>query len=75
MKEEEQERIHAAGFDELERMLAEAEEELKAIRAEIALRRRDQRHQQMQALPDDLSKLEGGWLHVFSVIRRIMNEG
>ncbi|MDO5076826.1 hypothetical protein [Corynebacterium sp.] len=74
MNDAEHEKLHAAGIDELERMLAEAEEELKIIRAELSERRREQRHLQMQALPDDLSKLEGGWRSVFQAVRRIMNE-
>ncbi|WJZ03734.1 hypothetical protein [Corynebacterium freiburgense] len=74
MNDAELERIHNAGLDELERMLAHAEEEIKALRAEIALRRQEQRHLQMQALPEDLSQLEGGWLNLVKVVRTIMSE-
>ncbi|MDO4686961.1 MAG: hypothetical protein Q4A92_10480 [Corynebacterium sp.] len=74
MNDAERERIHNAGLDELERMLAHAEEEIKELRKEIACRRREQRHLQMQSLPDDLSRLEGGWRNLANAVRTIMKE-
>lgn len=66
--------LDSAGVDELERMLADAERNIHAIRAELAERRAERRHDQIQALPDDISAFEGSWRSIIKILRDVIRE-
>ncbi|WP_448851615.1 hypothetical protein [Corynebacterium sp. 335C] len=64
--------IHDATIEQLEQMLADAERQIGELRAELRERRSTQRHIQMAALPDDLSRFEGHWRDLIGYLRTIL---
>lgn len=66
--------IDSASVDELEKMLADAEHNIHAIREELAERRAERRHEQIQALPDDISTFEGSWRNIIKILRDVIRE-
>lgn len=62
--------IGSASVDELEKMLADAEHNIHAIREELA----ERRHEQIQALPDDISTFEGSWRNIIKILRDVIRE-
>lgn len=73
-RDEEPRDIDSASVDELEEMLADAERNIHAIRAELAERRAEQRHDLIQALPDDISTFEGSWRSIIKILRDVIRE-
>ena len=74
IRNEEHPDIDTASIDELEKMLADAENSIHAIRAELAERRAEQRHDLIQALPDDISTFEGSWRSIIKILRDVIRE-
>ncbi|MFC3849188.1 hypothetical protein ACFORJ_03255 [Corynebacterium hansenii] len=66
--------LDAASIDDLEKMLADAERNIHAIREELAERRAESRHEQIQALPDDISTFEGSWRSIIRILRDVIRE-
>ncbi|MFD5868428.1 hypothetical protein ACFWGD_07435 [Corynebacterium sp. NPDC060344] len=66
--------LDAASIDDLEKMLSDAERNIHAIRAELAERRSEQRHEQIDALPDDISTFEGSWRNIIKILRDVIRE-
>ena len=48
--------------------------ELEKMRAELAERRAEQRHELIQALPDDISTFEGSWRSIIKILRDVIRE-
>lgn len=74
IRDEEHPDIDTASIDELEKMLADAESSIHAIRTELAERRAEQRHELIQALPDDISTFEGSWRSIIKILRDVIRE-
>ena len=74
IRDEEPRDIDSASVDELEKMLANAERNIHAIREELAERRSEQRHEQIEALPDDISTFEGSWRSIIKILRDVIRE-
>ena len=74
IRDEEPRDIDSASVDELEKMLANAERNIHAIRAELAERRSEKRHEQIEALPDDISTFEGSWRSIIKILRDVIRE-
>lgn len=66
--------LNSANIDQLEKMLADAQQDLRDIRAELAERRAQQRHDQMAAMPDDLNRIEGHWRYLITHLREIIKD-
>ena len=74
IRDEEPRDIDSASIDELEKMLADAERNIHAIRAELAERRSEKRREQIEALPDDISTFEGSWRSIIKILRDVIRE-
>ena len=59
---------------DIENMLADAERNIHAIRAELAERRAERRHEQIEELPDDISTFEGSWRSIIKILRDVIRE-
>ncbi|WP_295628592.1 hypothetical protein [uncultured Corynebacterium sp.] len=66
--------IDSATIDELEKMLGDAEHNIHLIREELKERRAEQRHEQIQALPNDISAFEGSWRNIIKILRDVIRE-
>lgn len=61
-----------ASSEVLERLLADAEREIAAIRAELEARRLEEGRRTVEALPDDLSNVQGHWADLRSFLSELL---